>query len=75
MKSNIESLQKIGERLQNKFLKKEKNLSEFVWFTDNFEDEEITTQQHNPLAPVFTNPFGVTTSKPRIFSSTTFLLG
>ena len=67
------NFKKYTEGVQEKFQSfNDKKLSEFVWFSDDLVDEEVETQKTNPMAPIFANPFGITTTKPKIFSSETF---
>ena len=64
-KKSIDNVQKLNEE--------SKNLSDFVWFTDDSgEEEELEPGPSNQEVPTFANPFGVTTTKPKILSSQTF---
>ena len=64
---------KTNEKVKNL---NEKNLPEFVWFTDDSGEEgELEPGPSNQKIPTFANPFGVTTSKPKLLSSQTFFLG
>ena len=64
-KKSIDNVQKLNEE--------SKNLSDFVWFTDDSgEEEELEPGPSNQEVPTFANPFEVTTTKPKILSSQTF---
>ena len=51
----------------------EKNLSDYVWFSDDsFEDDPDEGNDNAYAPPTHNNPLGVTTRKPKIYSSDTF---